>query len=96
MPRKIVRERSPDNPDHEWDTPFNDFLARHCQYLEGRGCGPSPNNGIEERLARTGSAIGRLLALLNEKNIITDQEALSVVDLDEYDMSGKELILDDD
>ena len=91
--RKIVRNRSPENPDHEWDTDLGDFLARHCQYLDGRGYGPGPDNGIEARLARTGMAVGRLLALLNEKGIITDQEAFEVVDLDDTDMGDKEIVI---
>ncbi len=94
--RKIIRERSPENPDHEWDTNLEDFLARRCQYLDGRGYGPGPDNGIEARLARTGMAVGRLLALLNEKGIITDQEALKVVDLDDYEMDGKEIVILED
>jgi len=38
------------------------------------------------------------LALLNEENIISDQETLSIVDLStDYDMGGKKIVvLDDD
>jgi len=90
MTRKVVREKS-DKPG--WGTNWEDFLANSCQYIEDGGYGAPPNNGIEERLRRTANTIGRFLALLSEKGIITDQEALKVVDLDDYEMRGKEIVI---
>jgi len=50
----------------------------------------------EAKLNRVSAALGRLIALLVEKGIITFQpDAISVVDLDESDLRGYEIRIEE-
>jgi len=70
-----------------------DYLSSKMQYENDRGYGSSPRNGVEDRIQRIAETIGRLLATLNAKNFLTDNEILNIVGLDDHEIKRDNITL---